>query len=288
MHEPLGVSFLEALSAIADEQRPDFQEADARPFVKWAGGKRGILPELMARVPKVYRTYREPFVGGGALFFALKPNPAYLADVNFHLVLAYLAVRDHVDELIAVLRVHESKHGAEYFKRARTRLSREKDPIKVAALFIYLNKTCYNGLYRVNHAGEFNVPIGSYVEPAILDDPNLRAASRALQGVEIKQHVFFQTPLENGDFYYLDPPYHKTFDGYDSSRFGDEDHKRLAEFCRYLEDQRCFFMLSNSDTPFVRSLYKGFKIEKVAAPRYVSCKGDQRGKETELIIRNYE
>ncbi|MBC5825186.1 MAG: DNA adenine methylase [Candidatus Eremiobacteraeota bacterium] len=281
-------SFEEVLSTIADENKPLLQEAGARPFVKWAGGKRSILSELLARIPKTYRTYCEPFIGGGALFFAAKPEKAYLSDVNFHLVLAFVAVRDDLDGLIANLKIHVTKHDKDYFMRARTQLSREKDPTKVAALFIYLNKTCYNGLYRVNRAGEFNVPIGSYTTPTILDDTNLRSASRSLQGVEIKQHVFSQVPVENGNFYYLDPPYHKTFDGYDSSRFGDKDHERLAAFCRALEDRRCFFMLSNSDTPFVRSLYKGFKIEKVSGARFVSCKADGRGKENELVIRNYE
>jgi len=287
-HEPLDFSFEEVLSAIADENKPPLQEVAARPFIKWAGGKRSILPELLGRLPKTYRTYCEPFIGGGALFFAAQPEKAYLSDVNFHLVLAFRAVRDDLDRLILNLKIHVSKHDKAYYMKARARLSHEKDATKVAALFIYLNKTCYNGLYRVNQAGEFNVPIGSYTDPTILDEENLRAASKSLHGVEITQHVFSQVPVESGNFYYLDPPYHKTFDGYDSSRFGDRDHESLAAFCRALEDRRCFFMLSNSDTPFVRSLYKGFKIEKVAASRFVSCKADGRGKENELVIRNYD
>ncbi len=287
-HKPLNMTFESVLSAIADENKPVIREAIARPFLKWAGGKRSILPELLERLPGEYKNYCEPFLGGGALFFAAKPQSAYLSDVNFHLVLTFIAVRDDVDRLIANLKIHAAKHSKEYYLQARQRLSREKDPTKVGALLIYLNKTCYNGLYRVNKSGEFNVPIGSYVSPTILDEENLRAASKSLQGAGIMQHVFWHTMVQPGNFYYLDPPYHKTFDGYDSSRFGDSDHTHLAAFCRTLDKSECFFMISNSDNSFVRGLYQGFYIEQVQASRNVSCKGDQRGKETELIIRNYQ
>lgn len=287
IHKPINLSFEQVLSSIADENKPVLKEILARPFLKWAGGKRSILQELIDRMPKDYKTYCEPFLGGGALFFALKPQTAYLSDVNFHLTLSFIAVRDDLTRLITNLKIHEANHSKEYYLKARQRLSREKDATKVGALLIYLNKTCYNGLYRVNRQGEFNVPIGSYVSPTILDEENLRAASKALQGIEIKQHVFWQTKIKSENFYYLDPPYHRTFDGYDSGRFGDNDHKRLAEFCRELDRSNCYFMVSNSDNDFVRGLYQGFKIEQVQASRFVSCKGEQRGKENELIIRNY-
>jgi DNA adenine methylase len=288
IHKPINLSFEEVLSSIADENKPLLREAIARPFLKWAGGKRSILPELLERMPGEYKTYCEPFLGGGALFFAAKPQIAYLSDVNFHLILSFIAVRDDLDRLIANLKIHAAKHSKEYYLHARQRLSKEKDATKVGALLIYLNKTCYNGLYRVNKSGEFNVPIGSYVSPTILDEENLRATSKALQEAEIKQHVFSQIKVEAQNFYYLDPPYHKTFDGYDSSRFGDQDHERLAAFCRELDRSGSFFMVSNSDNSFVRGLYQGFNIEQVQASRFVSCKGEQRGKETELIIRNYQ
>jgi DNA adenine methylase len=288
LHEPLNATLNDVLTAIADQNKPTLTEPVARPFLKWAGGKRSILPELTARMPKEYNAYCEPFLGGGALFFSTQPERAILSDVNFPLVLTFLAVRDDVDALIANLKIHESKHGKEYYLRARKRLGIEGDATKVAALLIYLNKTCYNGLFRVNKEGIFNVPIGSYDEPTILDEENLRAASKALKNAEIKQHEFSQVKVERGNFYYLDPPYHKTFDGYDSSRFGEADHKRLAAFCRELDKAGCFFMVSNSDNSFVRTLYHGFKIECVMASRFVSCKPHQRGKENELIIRNYE
>jgi DNA adenine methylase len=287
-HKPINLPFEQVLTAIANENKPEFKEVVARPFLKWAGGKRSILPDLLDRMPGEYKTYYEPFLGGGALFFAAKPTSAYLSDVNFHLILTFIAVRDDVDRLIHNLKIHAARHSKEYYLQARQRLSKEKDATKVGALLIYLNKTCYNGLYRVNKAGEFNVPIGSYVSPTILDEENLRAASKALQGTEIRQHVFWQTKANPQNFYYLDPPYHKTFDGYDSSRFGDQDHEHLAAFCRTLDKADCFFMVSNSDNAFVRGLYQGFYIEQVQASRYVSCKGEQRGKETELIIRNYQ
>ena len=287
-HKPINSSFIETLSYIANENMPAFKEAIARPFLKWVGGKRSILPALLVRVPKEYNDYCEPFLGGGALFFALKPQHAHLADVNFNLVLTFIAVRNNVEELIIELKIHEKKHSKEYFLEARKHLSREKDAVKVGALFIYLNKTCYNGLYRVNKSGEFNVPIGSYTSPTILDEENLRAASKALQCADIKQYIFSQSEIKAENFYYLDPPYHKTFDGYDKSRFMDKDHEKLAEFCRKLDDSGCFFMVSNTDNDFVKNLYKGFEIEQVNASRFISCKGEQRGKETELIIRNYK
>jgi DNA adenine methylase len=280
------------LTAIADENMPKIQAEAARPFLKWVGGKRSILPELMARMPTNYETYCEPFLGGGALFFDVQPAKAYLSELNFYLVLTYRAVRDDVERLISQLKYHEARHKdpkerKEYYLKARKKIARESDATKIAAWMIYLNKTCYNGLYRVNKNGEFNVPIGSYEEPNILDEENLRACSKALRGVEIMEHSFEQTSVRKENFYYLDPPFHERFSSFDSSGFGETDHKKLAEFCRKLHNSGCYFMVSNSDTPLIRKLYEGFAIDPVMAGRFVSCKGDQRGKETELIIRNY-
>jgi len=285
--EPLPGSPDSILATIADENRPILRETGARPFLKWAGGKRSILPDLLERMPAAYGTYYEPFIGGGALFFEAHPASAYLSDINLPLILTYQAVRDDVDGVIAELKHHAAEHNKTYYTAARKLFGEETDPVKLAGLLIYLNKTCYNGLYRVNKSGFFSVPIGSYEDPTILDEDNLRAASRALTGVTIKQHQFYQVPIKAGAFYYMDPPYHLTFDGYDSNRFGDADHKDLADFCRDLSKAGAFFMVSNSNNSFVRSLYREFCIEQVQATRYVSCKGEQRGKETELIIRNY-
>ncbi len=278
----------EVLTAIADQHKPENQTIGARPFLKWVGGKRSILPQLIERMPEQYGTYRETFVGGGALFFAVQPTKAYLSDINFHLILTYRAVQNDIDRLILNLKLHEKNHGKEYYQRARERLSTETDTTKIAALVIYLNKTCFNGLYRVNKQGKFNVPIGSYSDPALFEEDVLRNDSKLLQGVSLMQHPFSQTPIVREDFYYLDPPYHQVYAQYDSRGFGETEHKQLAEFCRELADAKAYFMLSNSDTPFVRSLFSKFHIERISAARSVSCKAQGRGKENELIIRNYE
>jgi len=286
-HAPLNFEFEDVVTAIADEMKPAIATAIARPFLKWVGGKRSILPELTARLPQTHGAYCEPFLGGGALFFSVKPAKAQLSDLNFYLVLAYQAVRDDVERLISTLKRHEQNHDKEYYLKARLRIAKESDPTKIGALLIYLNKTCYNGLFRVNQSGAFNVPMGSYTAPNILDEGNLRACSKALQGTVIDQRPFSQVAIEKGNFYYLDPPYHKAFSSFDSSGFDDADHEKLAAFCNKLDQAGCYFMVSNSDTPLIRKLYSGYGIEKVMAGRFVSCKGNQRGKETELIIRNY-
>lgn len=287
-HEHLPLTFGEVITGIADEQKPDVLTVSAKPFLKWVGGKRSILPELSARMPETFDGYHEPFIGGGALFFEIQPRKAFLSDVNFHLIITFQTVRDSVEELIKELNKHVKGHEKDYFGKARDKLFGEKDPVKIAALFIYLNKTCYNGLYRVNKTGRFNVPMGSYKDPTILDADNLRNVSKLLQGIDIQQRPFDQTAIKKGDFYYLDPPYHKTYDGYNGGGFGDSEHEKLAQVCRKIDKSGGQFMLSNSDTDFVRGLYKGFVIEDVMASRNVSCKGEQRGKENELIIRNYK
>lgn len=286
--EPIQASFNEVLAAIADEQKPpEDTSSPARPFLKWVGGKRSILPLLLERMPKQYGTYREPFIGGGALFFAVQPQRAYISDINFHLILAYQAVRDDLAGLTELLKLHSKNHNKKNFYEARELLSSESDKTKIAALMIYLNKTCFNGLYRVNKSGGFNVPMGSYTAPTLFEDEVLLADSSALQGATVTCHPFSQTPVVREDFYYFDPPYHKTYDGYNGAGFGDDKHERLATLCREIHSANGYFMLSNSDTPFIRGLYNGFTIEQVSASRSVSCKSHQRGKENELIIRNY-
>lgn len=287
-HEPLPYSFDQTLEGIADENKPTTQSVAARPFLKWVGGKRSVLPQLLERLPKNYGVYHEPFLGGGALYFAVQPEKAYLSDVNFHLIITFQIVRDSVDVLIHNLKIHAAKHSKEYYLQARKRLFTEKDSAKIAALFIYLNKTCFNGLYRVNKSGMFNVPIGDYKNPPILDEENLRNASKLMRNTIIVQHEFSQTPIHSGDFYYFDPPYHETFNGYNDNGFGEDKHRELAEFCKKIDKKGGYFMLSNSDTDFVQNLYKGYNVENISASRSVSCKAHQRGKENELLIRNYK
>lgn len=288
IHEPLHFTLHEVLTTIADEQKPFSESMATRPFLKWVGGKRSILPELTKRLPAQYGTYREPFIGGGALYFAIQPGRAYLSDINFHLVIAYQAVRDDVNGLIALLQGYQKNHSKPNYLKARERLSIEQDPIKIAALFIYLNKTCYNGLYRVNKAGGFNVPMGSYVDPNLFEEDVLRNDSKLLQGVAIHQHSFIHCPVAREDFFYFDPPYHELYSQYDGSGFGEPEHKSLAAFCNEIHTAGAFFMLSNSDTDFVRGLYRSFHIEEVSASRTVSCKAHHRGRKNELIIRNYQ
>jgi DNA adenine methylase len=260
----------------------------ARPFVKWVGGKRSIIGELLARIPDEFKNYFEPFVGGGALFWNIpRAGKACLSDINFHLIITYRMIRDKVEAVISRLEYHKKHHNEKYYAEARAKLSETQDQVEVASLFIYLNKTCYNGLYRVNKSGIFNVPIGRYDDPKIVDADNMRKCSKFLVDVDILQNGFSHIKPKKGDFVYFDPPYHETFSAYDGSGFGDKEHEELATFCRQLDQKGVLFMLSNSDTPFIRQLYEGFDMGNVDASRFISCKGNERKKENELIIRNY-
>lgn len=268
----------------------------AKPFVKWVGGKRSIIKELASRLPENYDKYYELFIGGGALFFHTQPTQSYISDVNHHLINAYKVVKNYPNELIKELKKHQKAHDKIHYNKLRTKLSvssktmnqlSEKQSIKLAGIFIYINKTCFNGLYRVNQNGGFNVPMGNYKNPNILDKENILNVSKVLQNTTIQQHSFNETPIEKNAFYYLDPPYHKTYSKYSKNGFGDEMHQQLATFCKAIHEAGGYLMLSNSDTPFIRDLYKNFRIEKVSALRSVSCKAHQRGKEQELLIRNY-
>ncbi len=287
-HELIQATFNEILSAVAYQNREKII-SPTKPFVKWVGGKRSILEEMKKYInmSKFKDNYFEPFVGGGAVFFEIKPKKAYLSDINFHLMVTYQVVRDHLEDILQQIKQHKEKHSQAYYQKVRSELNNEASPVKIAGAFIYLNKTCFNGLYRVNKKGEFNVPIGSYTNPSILDESNLRNCSKALQGTEIYQHDFMKlTPCKNA-LYYLDPPYHQTYDQYNGAGFGHKDHENLATFCDKINSQGSHFLLSNSATRFVRSLYHAYHMDVVSASRSVSCKGDQRGKVTELIIRNY-
>jgi DNA adenine methylase len=259
-----------------------------KPFVKWVGGKRSVLPHLLQRVPKSYISYHEPFLGGGALYFALQPSIAYLSDINPKLVLTYLVVKNDIDELVRQLYVHKTNHNKDYYLRMRAEFANETDATKIASKLIYLNKTGFNGLYRVNKSGGYNVPMGKYKNPSILEESNLRAISTLLQNTNITTDSFINITPISQQFYYIDPPYHRTFSDYDASDFKEEQHRLLALKCSEIDNKGAYFMLSNSDTPFVRNLYKNFNIEQISAKRTVSCKASTRGQEHELLIRNYQ
>ncbi|HEX8228278.1 MAG TPA: DNA adenine methylase [Chloroflexia bacterium] len=288
---------------ISEGDQDDGNEArvstsEATPFVKWVGGKRGIIDSLVSRVPEKFGTYYEPFVGGGALFFSLngRLTDAFLSDTNFELVITYNVIKKDPQSLIEQLEKHTKKHqqnAEEYYYKVRSQHNL-KDPVAIAARFIYLNKTCYNGLYRVNKSGEFNVPIGRYTNPTIVQRENIMACSRVLQKSRVEYHEFDAIKPQHGDFVYFDPPYHPTndssFTSYTKLDFSEHDQARLRDFALQLHKRGVHVMLSNSDTKFIRDLYsdRAFRIVTVQAPRNVNCKPTQRNSVSEVLITNYE
>jgi DNA adenine methylase len=266
--------------------------------VKWVGGKSRILSQLTPLLPKGVELMRhvEPFVGGGALFFARRPTRALLADVNPQLCATYEAVRDQVDAVIEQLRVLSAGHNPEHYYQIRHRYNHATRLTQAerAAMFVYLNKTCFNGLHRVNRRGEFNVPAGRYQNPRILDEGTLRAASRELSKAELRCEGFeaLLSYAKPGDFVYFDPPYEPVsetanFTAYAANGFGREDQERLRDVYAELDRRRCKLMLSNSDVPFIRDLYRKFRIDLVAAPRAINCDATRRGLVSEVVVRNY-
>jgi DNA adenine methylase len=269
---------------------------EARPFLKWAGGKGRLLGQYEPFLPPVIDTYYEPFLGGGAMFFHLagRSRRAVLGDINPELVNVYCCVRDNVEALIRYLRDHQRWHCPDYYYEVRQRQSL-RSPVERAARLIYLNKTCYNGLYRENSQGHFNVPVGRYKNPAICDASLLRTASAALQIADI-QAFSFDTLLERSlsprDFVYFDPPYHpisptSSFTGYSRYGFTGNDQAQLAQVFRTLAEQGQQAMLSNSDCELIRSLYAGFPLHAIQAARAINSRAGRRGKISELLITSY-
>lgn len=275
----------------------------AVPFLKWAGSKRQLVEHILSRIPKTFNTYYEPMVGGGAVFFALeeagKIKKARISDLNPDLIDTYVAVRDHIDELIRILREDYSGdvNNSTFFYQVR-----DLEPGQLnlwpqaarAARMIYLNRTCYNGLYRVNRQGKFNAPFGRYTDPKILNEGVLRDASRALQNVEIRligyHHVLERAEAQ--DFVYFDPPYiplssTSNFTAFTKEGFDDVDHAVLADVAKTLAKRDIYVLLSNSDAPSSHRLYAGFHIEKVHARRAINEDPNGRGAITEVLIRSY-
>lgn len=274
-------------------QAPLIQSVYPRPFLKWAGGKSRLIPQYTPYFPKRYSTYYEPFLGGGAIFFHLLPTRSLLVDINAELVNVYRCVRDHVDGLIERLRVHRDRHCSEYYYHLRSR--HHGSAIERAARLIYLNKTCFNGLYRENSKGQFNVPMGRYKNPGIFDPELLRAVSYALQRTQIEVAPFdlvldyAQGPR---DFVYFDPPYFplsatSSFTAYSRHTFKQEDQIHLRDTFVELAQRGVKVMLSNSDCPFIHELYQGFNIHTIWAARAINSKASRRGKITELLITSY-
>lgn len=271
------------------------------PFLKWAGGKRQLIDVLSDLMPQdKIKSYCEPFIGGGALLFHLQPDIAYVNDINSELINVYRAVRDFVDELVNELSRFENT--PEMFYEIR---SLDRDSIRYAMLsdvqraarIIYLNKTCFNGLYRVNNAGEFNSPFGYYRNPNIINEPVLRAVSSYLNRADVNfsscDYAESLKDLKKGTFVYLDPPYDPisdtaSFTGYSKGGFTKSDQIRLREYCDELNRRGFKFMLSNSATDFIRQQYSEYNITVVKARRAVNSIGYRRGDVDEVIVRNYE
>lgn len=271
-------------------------EKETYPIVKWVGGKRQLMFELLKNMPKSYNRYFEPFIGGGALFFELQPENAYISDMNEELINLYSIVRDNVYDLIADLNKHEV--SKEYFLEIRnldrTDEYKNLSNVQRASRFIYLNRTCFNGLYRVNSQGQFNVPFGNYKNPRIVDENNLLNCSELLKNTEIKCADFsgILRKVKKGDFVYFDPPYvplneTSSFTSYTKDGFDMDMQFELRAVCDELDSMGVMFMLSNSDTKLVNELYANYEIKKVFASRAVNANADGRGKITEVLVRNY-
>ena len=259
----------------------------ARPFVKWVGGKGAILDKIKEHLPDTIKHYYELFVGGGALFFniANRVERAFIADVNRDLITTYEVIQRDVDKLISRLKQHQEKHNKDYYYKVREQ-HELKDPIEIAARFIYLNKTCYNGLYRVNSQDRFNVPIGSYSNLTICNVSNLKKAHKVLQEVSIIPSSFDSIEVEKESVVYCDPPYHKNYNQYTYNQFSEQNQRTLRETALSWLRRGCKVIISNNDTELIRTLYanKKFAIYKIQAPRVISCKNESRGNVSELLI----
>jgi DNA adenine methylase len=285
---------------MTDDARPG-----VHPFLKWPGGKRQLLGELSRHVPERFDRYYEPFVGGGALFFHLSAagrlnvdaRTAVLGDQNAALIVAYTAVRDDVGPLVRALRRYARLFDTSKRNRKRiyyaTRAKRipTRYTAASAARTIFLNRTCYNGVYRVNRSGGFNVPIGEHKNPTICDAQNLRACAAALAHTQLVVGDFEASSAgaTRGDFWYADPPYvplsaSSDFTAYTKEPFGPAEQERLASLARHLKKKGVHVLLSNSNTPLVRKLYKGFSMKRVLARRSVNSRTDRRGPIYELLI----
>ena len=266
----------------------------ARPFLKWAGGKQRVLEQYRPYFPAGFERFHEPFVGSAAVFFALAPARATLADSNEALINCYTAVRDHVEPLVERLERLKAGHSQRQYYESRDLYNSDgPDAIERAALFIYLNRTCYNGLYRVNSRGQFNVPAGRYIRPRISDPDGLKAASAALTNVRLVARRFDACVDEVGrnDFVYIDPPYHRltagSFTSYTAEGFGEAEQRELAAVVDRLHAAGCRVMVSNSDTPLIRELYGAYRIVPIRAARAINSAPGARGPVDEVLVLTY-
>ena len=269
------------------------------PVVKWVGGKRQIIDQISQYVPKNISTYYEPFFGGGAVLFELQPKKAVINDINKELINLYEVIKNNMEDLIEDLKSH--KNDEEYFYYIRE-LDRDKTsynsltPIQKASRIIFLNKTCYNGLFRVNKSGEFNAPFGRYKNPNIVNEITIRAVSNYFKKADItfmsKDFAEVLKGARKGAFVYLDPPYDPvsdtaSFTGYDKGGFNREEQIRLKTVCDKLNEKGIRFLLSNSATDFIKDLYADYRIEIVKAKRAINSNGDKRGEIDEVLVMNF-
>ncbi|HEY9809640.1 MAG TPA: DNA adenine methylase [Halomicronema sp.] len=264
----------------------------SRPFLKWAGGKTQLIEQYKPYFPKTYTNYYEPFLGGGAVFFSLQPKQAFLSDINGELINTYRCVRDEVEALIILLQEHQLKHNKDYYYEMRAGGGDSK--LERAARFIYLNKTCFNGLYRENSKGHFNVPMGKYKNPTICNAELLRLVSTTLNNsrAKIKKGTFKEVinyAKNSDDFVYFDPPYYpisatSNFTAYSRTDFNEDDQIQLRNTFAELASRGVKVMLSNSDCPFVRDIYQGFNIHTIKAFRSINADVNKRGKITEVLV----
>lgn len=267
--------------------------ASPRPFLKWAGGKGRHLQQYQPYFPDYFETYYEPFLGGGAIFFHLLPKQAVLMDINAELVNVYRCIRDRVDAVITLLMHHQMQHCHHYYYDLRANPGQTE--VERAARLIYLNKTCFNGLYRENSQGRFNVPMGQYKAPKICHSALLQEASIALKATKIQVQPFdavLNDATTNRDFVYFDPPYHpisptSCFTAYSRYSFNQSDQTRLRDTMIELANRGVKVMLSNSDCPFIRELYKDFHIRTIYATRAINSNAQKRGKITEVLVTSY-
>jgi len=283
--------------------RDNLYKKEYQPFIKWVGGKRGLLKQILPFIPNEFENYFEPFLGGGALFFELYSNgllknkKIYLSDINSELINTYNIVKSSPNRLISNLEIYKKEHSKEFYYKIRE-LDRQKDynllsDLDKATRFIYLNKTCFNGLYRVNKKGYFNTPIGSYKNPNIVDIDTILLASEALENSIISNQPFnmiLETTAKN-DFVYFDPPYYplnssSNFTSYDSSIFLEDEQFKLFELFNKLYFKDVKVLQSNSDTDFIKNLYKNYNINILNANRFINSKANGRGKIKEVLIRS--
>ena len=269
------------------------------PFLKWVGGKRQIMPAIEQHLPKGIKSYIEPFIGGGAVLFHLQPKNAIINDFNSELVNVYNVIKDDIENLIVDLQKH--KNESEYFYKIRaldrTEAFENLSDVERASRIIYLNKTCYNGLYRVNNSGKFNSPFGKYKNPNIVNEPTLRAVNSYLNSNNVRiENTDYETILKEADknsFVYLDPPYHpvsdsSNFTGYIQGGWGESEQVRLKEACDRLDKNGIKFLQSNSCVDFIKELYTDYQIHIIKANRAINSDGDKRGEVEEVLIKNYE